>query len=110
MTAKFMLGTKGKMTQVFDEAGSVHAATIIYAAPLTVTQVKTSEKDGYTAVQVGVGTRKEKNLSKAVRGHLKDLGSFMHLRESRAVGGDLSTGEAEIKRGDKIELSVFVPG
>ena len=52
---KFMLGTKGKMTQVFDEKGVVHAATAILAAPLTVTQVKTKEKDGYEAMQVGTG-------------------------------------------------------
>ncbi|RJQ33593.1 50S ribosomal protein L3 [Candidatus Parcubacteria bacterium] len=102
---KFFLGTKGKMTQVFDEAGNVAAATIIYAAPMTVTQVKTADKDGYTGVQVGTGMRKEKNLSGAVKGHLKDLGSFMYLRESREVAG-----AAEMKRGDKIELSVFVPG
>ena len=103
MSGKFILGTKGKMTQVFDESGVVQPATIVYAAPLTVTQVKTTERDGYAAVQVGAGTRKEKNLSGAVKGHLKDLGSFMHLREERGV-------EGEFTRGDKIELSVFAPG
>src|SRR3989344_8803726 len=84
MTAKFILGTKGKMTQVFDEAGSVHAATIIYAVPMTVTQVKTSEKDGYAAVQVGMGTRKAKNVSKAVLGHTKGA-AFQHIRELRPL-------------------------
>ena len=103
MATKFILGTKGRMTQVFDDAGVVHAATIISASPLTVTQVKTVEEDGYAAVQLGMGVRKEKNLSKAVKGHLKDLGSFRSLRESRII-------EGEMKRGDKIELSVFAPG
>src|SRR3989338_6562910 len=56
---KFMLGTKGRMTQVFDDKGIVSAATIVNAGPLTVAQVKTAEKDGYAAVQVGFGTKKE---------------------------------------------------
>ena len=91
------------MTQVFDEAGVVSAATAITAAPLTVTQVKTIEKDGYAGVQVGTGARKEKNLSKAVKGHLKDLGNLRYLREFR---GDMEASE----RGAKIEISVFAPG
>ena len=102
LSMKFMLGTKGKMTQVFDETGVVHAVTIVKAEPLTVTQVKTQEKDAYTAVQVGAGTRKEKNLSAAVRGHLKDLGSFRYLREFAS--------DATMSRGDKVEISSFVPG
>ena len=66
---KFMLGTKGKMTQVFDEKGVVSAATLVSAGPLTVSQVKTTDKDGYTAVQIGVGKAKVKNVSQAMRGH-----------------------------------------
>ncbi len=98
---KFILGTKGKMTQVFNEAGEVSAATIIYAAPMTVTQVKTQEKDGYAGVQVGMGTRKPKNISKAVLGHTKGM-AYQHIREYR-------NGEAA-ELGSKIELSIFVPG
>ena len=101
------------MTQVFDEAGSVHAATIIYAAPLTVTQVKTTEKDGYAAVQVGMGTRKAKNISKAVLGHTKGTG-FQYLREFRTAETSLPA-EASAQAGNleprtSIDLSVFVPG
>jgi len=73
---KFMLGTKGRMTQVFDEKGEVSAATIVTAGPLTTLQVRTKEKDGYEAVQVGFGTKKEKNLNAAQKGHFKDLPSF----------------------------------
>jgi len=62
---KYILATKEHMTQVFDEAGNVHPATVLSAAPNTVTQVKTVEKDGYSAVQVGTGTRKEKRVNKA---------------------------------------------
>lgn len=99
---KFMLGTKGKMTQIFDEKGIVAAATVISAGPLTVTQVKSMEKDGYTAAQVGFGTRGEKNVNKPQRGHLKDLSFVRHMREFAP--------STEVKRGDTIDVSVFAPG
>src|SRR3989344_5061847 len=103
---KFILGTKGRMTQVFDEHGTVSAATIVNAGPMAITQIKTAEKDGYEAVQVGFGARKEKNTGKALKGHLKDLSLFRHLREFSS-----STKEgSELKRGDAINVSVFVPG
>ncbi len=98
-----MLGTKGKMTQVFDEKGVVSAATVINAGPLTVTQVKNKEVDGYDAIQIGMGTRAGKNLGKAVLGHLKDLPNARFIRENRQEAG-------EMKRGDTIDLSIFVPG
>ncbi len=103
MAGKFMLGTKGKMTQVFDEKGVVHAATLVNATPMTVTQVKTVETDGYNAVQLGQGTRAAKNLGKAVLGHLKDLSNSRIIRENRQEAG-------ELKRGDSIDISIFVPG
>lgn len=97
-----MLGTKGRMTQVFDEKGSVHAATIVNAGPLTVVQSKTKDKDGYEAVQVGFGIQKEKNVSEPQKGHLKDLTLARYLREFPIEG--------DVKRGDKIDISIFVPG
>lgn len=99
---KYILGTKGKMTQVFDEKGVVTPATLVNTGPLTVTQVKTKDVDGYDAVQVGFGTRSAKNLGKAVAGHLKDLSTVRHLREFKADG--------DMKRGDTINISIFVPG
>jgi large subunit ribosomal protein L3 len=99
---KFILGTKGRMTQVFDDKGAVTPATVVVASPMTVTQVKTSEVDGYKAVQVGAGTRKEKNLSKAVRGHLGDLGSFRTLQEFAP--------DTDMERGATIDISIFAPG
>lgn len=95
------------MTQVFNEQGVVSAATIVNAGPMAVTQVKTAEKDGYSATQVGFGARAEKNTSKPMQGHLKDLALFRHLREFRDRS---STPNTEVKRGDKIEVSVFAPG
>ncbi|OGG60111.1 50S ribosomal protein L3 [Candidatus Kaiserbacteria bacterium RIFCSPHIGHO2_02_FULL_49_16] len=110
--AKFMLGTKGRMTQVFDDKGEVFPATIITAGPLTITQVKTVEKDGYQAVQVGFGTKKEKNIAKPQLGHFsteggsasggKYLGMFRYQRE-------FSAGEG-FERGKSIDVSVFAPG
>lgn len=100
---KAILGTKENMTQFFDENGMVHPATLIKAGPCVITQVKTLEKDGYTAVQVGYGDQKESRKTKAELGHTKDLGVFQTLSEFR-------TGGEEYNRGDKIEASVFQAG
>ncbi len=99
---KFILAKKDSMTQVFTEEGKVIPVTVLSANPLVVTQVKGMEKDGYKAVQVGYGTKKEKRLSKAVKGHTKDLGNFATLKEFRTDG--------EFARGDKIDVSVFEAG
>ena len=101
---KFILGKKMNMTQVFDAEGRVHGATIVEVGPLVVTQVKTKEKDGYDAVQVGFGTRKAKNLSKAVKGHVKELGSFATLKEFR------NSGETAYAVGAKVEPTMFKTG
>jgi large subunit ribosomal protein L3 len=68
---KFILATKEDMSQIFAEDGRVVPVTILSAGPCVVTQVKNAEKDGYTALQLGFGTRAEKNISKPVKGHLK---------------------------------------
>src|SRR3989338_4468944 len=109
---KYMLGTKGRMTQVFDDKGEVFPATIVTAGPLSVTQVKTAEKDGYEAVQVGYGAKKEKNIAKPQLGHFsaeggsapggKYLGMFRDLREFPSDGG--------LERGKIIDVSVFSQG
>ena len=98
---KFMLGTKGRMTQVFDDKGEVSAATIITAGPMTVTQVKGKEKDGYEAVQIGYGAKKEKNAAKPQLGHAKGV-PFRYFREIR------DGAKAEV--GSIIDVSVFAPG
>lgn len=77
---KFILATKEYMTQIFDEEGRVHPATVLTAGPNTVTQIKTNEKDGYTAVQVAFGDRKEKHVNKAQQ----PKGLFHYFREYRA--------------------------
>ena len=97
-----MLGTKGRMTQVFNEEGRAFPATVITATPLTITQVKTADKDGYIAVQVGMGAKKEHRTNKPERGHFKDLAVPKKVREIRGAEG--------MKRGEKIDLSIFAVG
>jgi len=99
---KFILATKKEMTQVFLEDGKAYPATILSAGPVVVTQVKDVAKDGYNAVQVGYGVRKEKNINKAQKGHFKTLGNFAHVKEFRDAG--------EFKVGDSINAGVFVAG
>ena len=65
-----IIGKKIGMTSVFDEGGNNIVCTIVEAGPCTVTQVKTEESDGYNAIQVGIGERSEKRVSKAMKGHL----------------------------------------
>lgn len=99
---KAMFGIKGRMTQHFDEKGSAFAATIIESSPMTVTQVKTKEKDGYQALQLGIGSRKEKNLSKPVKGHLKDIAPTRYIREVKT--------DEVLERGAKVDISAFAVG
>lgn len=99
---KFILAKKDKMTRVFGDDGRARAATILVADSVTVTQVKTKDgKDGYAAVQVGYGSRKEKNVSKAVLGHTKGK-AYEAIREFRTEDA------AEV--GSTIDTSVFAVG
>lgn len=105
---KFILATKQKMTQLFDDKGRVQPGTVLSASPITVTQVRTKETDGYEAVQVGYGAAKEKHLSKAQIGHQKGLTLSRTLREFRPKQGE--TMNAQVKRGDTMDVSIFAPG
>lgn len=92
------------MTQFFAEDGTVIPATIVAAGPIVVTQVKTADNDGYNAVQVGFGVRKEKNINKAQKGAWKELGNFRYVREFR-----LSTA-SDAQTGDTTTVEAFAPG
>ena len=101
---KALLGTKIGMTQIISETGVAVPVTLIQAGPLTVTQVKTVETDGYNAVQVAYG--EGKNLSKAVAGHTKPAQvTPKHIREFRVA--ELPEG---LKVGDTIDVSTFTLG
>lgn len=99
---KFTLGTKVSMTQVFDSEGVAYPATILSAGPVTVTALRTEKKDGYTAVQVGFGTKSEARVNKAQR----KQGLFRHVAEFRVAPEALES----YKVGDAIDLSVFKEG
>ena len=100
---KFILGTKQNMTQIFDESGKVHPVTILTAGPLTVTQLKTKDTDGYSAVQVGFGQKKEKNITAPLKGHLKGVNARF-IKEFRMDD------TAAFKIGQVIDLSGFAVG
>lgn len=101
---KFILGKKVGMSQIFSDNGTVTPVTVISVEPNVVVQVKTPEKDGYAAVQIG--TNKAKDVSKSLKGHFKELGSFKHLQEFKTV----AVNEKELQRGDTFDVTVFEPG
>ena len=102
--AKFILAEKKEMTQKFGKDGSVIPVTKVMAGPCIVIQVKTSEKDGYSAVQLGFGLKK--NQSRPVKGHLKNLGNFRYLKEFK-----INQDQAEnLAVGNPISAKIFVPG
>ncbi len=98
------------MEQVFDENGKAIPVTLVSAGPITITQIKTEESDGYEAAQVGFGERKAKNINKPQRAK----GSFACLREFRAANPEWKIGDkinADVfEEGDKIEVSGISKG
>ncbi len=107
---KALIGRKLGMTQIFGERGKTQAVTLLQAGPCVVTQVKTAEKDGYNAIQLGFGEAKQ--LSKPATGHLKGSKSkARYLREFRLEPADDKTAaETALKVGDKLEVSQFKAG
>jgi large subunit ribosomal protein L3 len=100
--AQEIIGKKLGMSQVFGDDGKVAAVTAIEAGPCLVTQVKTVDKDGYNAIQLGFGETKQ--LKSPQREHLKEAGQFKHLREFRLDD------TKEIEVGQKIDVSLFKSG
>ena len=95
---KGILGKKIGMTQIFTEVGAVVPVTVVEAGPVVVTQIKTVEKDGYNAVQVGFGDVKEKSLNKPQKGHLAAANTLKkHLKEFRVDSVEGYTVGQEIK-------------
>ena len=96
------------MTQIFDERGVVHPATVLSVSPMTVTQVKTAEKDGYSSAVLGYGTQKEKHLSKPERGKMGGA-LYRGLKEFRPKA---SRGEKleEMEIGKSFDISNFTEG
>ncbi|MCL2680096.1 MAG: 50S ribosomal protein L3 [Coriobacteriia bacterium] len=101
--AQKLLGRKLGMTQVWTEEGNLLPVTVIEAGPCVVTQVKTADKEGYDALQVGFGDIREKLVTKPKAGHFAKAGvdPRRHLAEFRLDG------PAELKVGDVIDASIF---
>ena len=101
---KAIIGKKLGMTQVFLSDGTMVPVTVIQAGPCTVTQVKTLERDGYQAVQLGFEEVPERKLNKPELGHLKASGvTVKHLHEFQLEGSALEVGA-------KVEADVFAAG
>ena len=106
-----ILGKKLGMTQIFTEEGIVVPVTVVEAGPNVVTQVKTVEKDGYNAIQVGFEDAKEKSLNKPQKGHLAAANVLKkHLKEFRVDDVEEFTVGQEIKAdlfaaGEKIDVT-----
>ena len=102
---KCIIGKKIGMTQLFDENGNIVPVTVVEAGPCVVVQRKTTENDGYEAVQIGFGAVSDKRLTKALRGHFAkaDVAAKRVLREFRL-------GEITLAVGDIIKADTFAPG
>lgn len=102
---KGILGKKLGMTQIFTEAGNVVPVTVVEAGPVVVTQIKTTEKEGYNAVQIGFQDAKEKSLNKPQKGHLAAANVLKkHLKEFRMDSVE------EFSVGQEIKADIFAAG
>ena len=101
-----LIGKKVGMTQIFNEKGEVIPVTVIEAGPCTVTEVRTGERDGYTAVQLGFGAKRESRMTRPQLGQFKkhNLPPAAHLKEFRLE----ETGELAV--GQNLDVSLFEPG
>ena len=107
-----ILGKKLGMSQLFDDKGNAVPVTLIEAGPCRVTQLKTNALDGYTAVQIGYGVSKDKQISKPENGHLLKSGEeiLKHLKEYRVeetssyeIGNQITVKNFEV--GQKVDIS-----
>ncbi|MCH7883046.1 50S ribosomal protein L3 [Patescibacteria group bacterium] len=102
----FILGKKIEMSQVFSQSGDVTPVTLVEAGPVVVVQVKTVDKDGYNAVQLGFGQKSQRSILKPQRGHMKKAKqeSLRWLKEFRVSNPE------DFHVGDSIDVSVFKEG
>ncbi|MCL4078535.1 50S ribosomal protein L3 [Coriobacteriia bacterium Es71-Z0120] len=106
--ARAILGRKLGMTQVWGEGDRLIPVTVIEAGPCVVTQVRTKDRDGYAAIQIGFGDVKESRVNKPMAGHFKKAGVApkRHLAEVRLDEAEA----AQTKVGDTITVEAFEPG
>lgn len=101
-----LIGKKVGMTQVYTDEGVMVPVTVVEAGPCVVTQVKTVDNDGYEAIQVGYGDKKEKHVNKPLEGHFKKANTSpkKFLAEFDAIPG------FDYKEGQEFDASLFKPG
>lgn len=102
-----ILGRKVGMTHIFNDAGKMVPVTVVEAGPVYVTQIKTEDKDGYAAIQVGYGDAKEKHLTFPKFGHLKKAGVGKNLRTLKEFRVE-ATDSFEL--GQEIGVDIFADG
>jgi large subunit ribosomal protein L3 len=100
-----LIGKKVGMTSVFDQDGKNVPCTVLQAGPCVVTQVKTKEKDGYFAVQLGFDEKKEKHTTKAELGHLKKANTTPKRKLLEFTG----FAEGQVKEGEVLTAELFRP-
>lgn len=100
-----LIGKKVGMTSIFDDQGKNIPCTVIEVGPCVVTQVRTNEVDGYNALQLGFDDKKEKQTTKALKGHFKKAGTVAKKRVAEFKGFD-----KEYKLGDVITVDLFEEG
>ncbi len=102
-----LLGKKLGMTSIFDDAGQVIPCTVIEAGPCYVTQIKTVDRDGYEAVQIGFEEQKERRVTKPLRGHF----ARANVKPTRVVREFRGNGVSEVQPGQEIKVDrVFTKG
>ncbi len=101
-----IIGRKLDMTQIFADDGTVYPVTLVQAGPCIITQVKTPDNDGYSALQIGFGPKKAKNVNRPAKGHLDKVGKgyFEVLREVRTED------TSEYNPGDQVLADIFEIG
>ena len=103
---KGIIGKKVGMTQVFDESGKAFPVTVIEAGPCPIVQIKTKNQDGYQAVQLGFGNRKENKVNRPERGHIQKAG----IAPPRILCELLVDGTDQLSVGSMIDSSIFSVG
>ena len=105
---KGIIGKKVGMTQVYDEKGTLVPVTVIEAGPCVVLDVKTQERDGYTAVQVGFGSRKVKNVTKQVLGTVVKAG--LDKNPPAVIKEFRTEGDCSLEVGAVVKADIFAAG
>ncbi len=102
---KGLIGKKIGMTSIFNDAGHQIACTVVQLGPCYVTQVKTEDSDGYNAIQLAYGDKKEKGVTKAMKGHFQKAGVSP---KSKIV--EFSDFDLEVALGDEVSVEIFDEG